>query len=105
MEATDPKGTGDDPDYRDQGPGFRGGDSIVYDIALPDGLDPANLAVRATLYSQSIPPSWLQQRFRTAPDGPATRRLYYLASRLNLDGTPMEDWKLKLVSAEQKLVE
>lgn len=33
----------------------------------------------------------------------ATRRLYYMASHLNLDGTPMQDWKLLLVSDKQKV--
>lgn len=98
LEATDPHGTGGDPDYQDQGPAFKGGDQLVYEVTLPDSVKADNLSVRATLYSQSIPPSWLHQRFSTAPDGLATRRLYYMASRLDLKGTPMENWKLKLVS-------
>lgn len=101
FESTDPEGTGDDPDYKDKGSGFVGGDQVVYDISLPATIDPANLSVRATLYSQSIPPFWLHQRFSTAPTGPATKRLYYLASRLNLEGTEMENWKLKLVTDQQ----
>lgn len=104
MEATDPKATGDDPDYRDQGPDFKGGDSLVYEIELPRAVDPADLSVRATLYSQSIPPAWLNQRFTIAPDGEATKRLYYLTSHLDLRGTPMENWKLKLVSAERRAI-
>jgi hypothetical protein len=51
------------------------------------------------MYYQAIPPSWLHQRFTTAPGGQATKRLYYLASRLDLDGTSMEHWKLPLVSS------
>ena len=35
--------------------------------------------------------------------GPATRRLYYLCSHVNLRGTPIEGWKLKLTSAEAQL--
>ena len=35
----------------------------------------------------------------TAPDGPATRRLHAMFSRLNLKGTPIEGWKLKISSA------
>ena len=81
----------------DFGPGR---DSVTYQMDLPWGLDPRNLSVRATMYYQAIPPYWLHQRFSLAPDGPATRRLYYLASHLNTVGTAIEDWKLKLVSAE-----
>ena len=103
FEATDPKATGDDPDYQDQGPDFKGGDHLVYQAALPEGVDPKQLSVRATLYSQAIPPYWLKQRFSTAPEGQATQRLYYMASRLDLRHTPMADWKLKLVSTERPL--
>lgn len=103
MEATDPKGTGDDPDYMDQGPDFKGRDSVKYRIELPRTLAKSNLKVRATLYDQAIPPYWLHQRFSTAPKGEATQRLYFLASHLNLKDTPMQDWKLKLVSTEVDL--
>jgi Cytochrome P460 len=85
-----------DDDYRDG----RGGDAVVYKIMLPDGVNPSNLKIRASIYYQSIPPSWLRQRFETAPDMPATQRLHHIASRLKLDGTPLENWKFKLVSAE-----
>lgn len=101
FEATDPHATGDDPDYMDQGPAFKGGDSLVYEVTLPKSVAMDNLSVKVTLYSQSIPPFWLHQRFSTAPDGPATRRLYFLASHLDLKGTPMENWKLELVSDTQ----
>ena len=103
MAATDPHGVGEDPDYRDQGPDFPGEDHITYEIMLPDGVDTTKLTVEATLYYQAIPPYWLRQRFTTAPDGAATQRLYYMTSRLNLDGTPMEDWKLKLVADRQAI--
>ena len=56
FEATDPKGTGDDPDYRDQGPGFPGQNSIRYRVVLPRAVDSSKLKFRATLYDQSIPP-------------------------------------------------
>lgn len=88
-----------DEDYRSG----KGKDRVRYEISLPEGVDPANVTVRATLYYQSIPPHWLRERFTTAPDMPATQQLYYLASRLKLDGTPMENWKFKLVSDEAKV--
>ena len=47
---------------------------------------------------QSIPPSWPDQRFRSA-QGDSGKRLHYLASHLNVDGTPIQDWKLLVGSA------
>jgi len=94
MKATLPEGgAASDPDF------LPGSDIVDYDIALPEGVDPAAVTVTATLYSQAIPPYWLKQRFETAPEGPATRRLYYLASRLRTGGTLIEDWKMKIQSA------
>jgi mono/diheme cytochrome c family protein len=103
MLATNPHATGDDPDYMDQGSQFKGQDQILYEIELPKGFDPAQLSVKATMYNQSIPPFWLHQRFTLAPDQPATQRLFYLTSRLNLEGTPMENWKLRLDSDMKKV--
>ncbi len=102
MEATDPKNVGNDPDYKDQGPKFPGQDHIKYIATLPNDIDPGNLKVQATMYYQAIPPYYLHQRFSTAPNGEATKRLFYLTSHLNLKDTPMEDWKLELVSVEVK---
>ena len=97
MEATDPLVT-NDPDYKDQGPDFPGKDHLQYQISLPAPFNPAGLSVQVTMYYQSIPPYYLQQRFVTAPFGPATQRLYYLTSHLNTTGTAIEDWKLPLVT-------
>ena len=60
----------------------------------------------ATLYNQSIPPFYLQQRFADAGVGPARkddiRRLYYLTSHLNTEpssgAAPIKDWKLKIAA-------
>lgn len=98
IDATHPgPDAGRDKEYRSGS----GTDWVEYRIRLPAGVDPRKIKVRATLYYQSIPPSWLRQRFKTAPDMAATRRLHYIASRLDLKGTPLENWKFKLVSAEQ----
>ncbi len=102
MVSTDPHGVGDDPDYVDQGPAFPGQDSLIYKVTLPKDVNTDNLKVKVSMYYQAIPPYWLKQRFVAAPNGEATQRLYYMVSRLNLEGTDMEDWKLKLVSAEAK---
>jgi mono/diheme cytochrome c family protein len=80
-----------------------GSDQTEYQIALPPGLEPSGLEVTATLYSQAIPPYYLKQRFDTAPKGPATKRLYYLASRLKTKGTLIEGWKLKINAASAKV--
>ena len=61
------------------------------------------MRVRATLYYQAVPPYFLKALFDTAPDGPATRRLHYLCSHVNLTGTPIEGWKLRVASAEAGL--
>lgn len=90
-----------DEEYRNG----RGRDILRYEIALPESIDVKELSVRATLYYQAIPPSWLRQRFSTAPHMPATQRLHHIASRLQLDGTPLEDWKFRLVSTSAKLAE
>lgn len=103
LAASDPEGKSvlADPDFSDNdGKGATGIDHIRYVISLPAGIDKADVAVRATMYYQSIPPFYLQQRFRLAPEGEATRRLYYIASRLKTTkDTAIADWKLRLVSA------
>jgi hypothetical protein len=84
-----------DADYEDG----QGTDRITYRVTLPPGVDAARCTVQATLYYQAIPPSYLNDRFKAAPNGAATQRLYYLASHLKLEGTPAENWKLKIGSA------
>ncbi|WP_299211616.1 hypothetical protein [uncultured Tateyamaria sp.] len=91
MKATMPEGRAE----HDEGV-KAGKDELTYKIALPSGVDAKDVTVAATLYSQAIPPYYLKQRFETAPNGPATQRLYYLASRLKTKGTLIEDWKLKI---------
>ena len=73
---------------------------MTYRVELPAGVDPERLAVRATLYYQAMPPYYLRNLFETAPDGPATQRLHYICSNIDLRGTPIEDWKLPVVSAD-----
>ena len=77
-----------------------GSDEVTYRIDLPSGIDPAGLRVRATLYYQALPPYMLRDLFDGAPDGPAARRLHHLASRVDLKGTPIAGWKLRIASAE-----
>ena len=93
-------GTVDDAWYvpRSEGGLGGGGDALTYRVPLADlAGEPAE--VHATLYSQSIPPFYLQDRFCTTPGGRDTQRLYFLAGHLDLDGTEAEDWKLRVVSS------
>jgi hypothetical protein len=101
LEATFPKGeAAKDPDYVNGS----GTDSLRYNVTLPAGLDAKNLSVRATLYYQSIPPYFLAMRFAQAPTAPATQRLFYLTSNLDLTKSPAKDWKIRLASTEQVVV-
>ena len=84
-----------DPRYGDGS----GSDEITYRVRLPEGTDRSRLSVKATLYYQAIPPYFLKMLFETAPNGPATQRLHYICSNIDLRGTPIEDWKLPVVSA------
>jgi hypothetical protein len=96
LKATHPgPDAAEDPRYADGS----GSDEVTYRIELPAEVDPARLRVRATLYYQAIPPYFLRNLFEAARHGPATRRLHYLCSQLNLKGTPIEDWKLPITSA------
>ncbi len=91
----------EDPAYADGS----GTDVVRYEIPWPGDVNPREARVEATLYSQATPPYYLAQRFALAPDGPATRRLHALASHLDLDGTPMRDWKLHVTSATRMVEE
>jgi hypothetical protein len=93
LDATHPHAVGNDSHYKDGS----GTSVVTYEVPL-NGMDPAALTLTATIYHQSIPPYYLKMRFDQAPDYPATKRLYYLTSNLNTSGTPMENWKLKIVS-------
>lgn len=72
-------------------------DSITYKVAISD-LKGTPAKVRATMYYQALPPYYLYQRF-TQGHGPETQRLAAFVTHLKVEGTPIEDWKLQLVSA------
>jgi hypothetical protein len=103
-----PGAEANDPDYYD--PQLTGADAIEYQIALPPEVLERADHVQVSLYYQSIPPFYLQQRFQDASGGAAQKddiqRLYYLTSHLNLDaatdgdGAPLlAGWKLRVASA------
>jgi hypothetical protein len=97
MEATDPEGVGNDPEYA---PGNTGKDTVRYQITLPEGVDAAHATVRVRMFYQAFQPFWLKRKFELSGDDPATQRLYYLASHLNIAGTVIDKWKLPLVEAQ-----
>jgi len=101
-----------DPYYTD--PTLTGADVIDYLISLDEQTLSQVYDIQVTLYNQSIPPSYLQQRFRDANRGPAEKdeidRLYYLTSHLNVndvfdeEGNPvLKGWKLFITSKTQQL--
>lgn len=96
LHETHPVSVGGDPAYADGS----GTNVVRYEIPL-SAFSARNLSITATLYYQSTPPYFLNDRFSQAPNGPATQRLYYLTSNLQTKGTPIEDWKFRITSASQ----
>jgi Cytochrome P460 len=98
LHSTFPEGdAASDPSYTNGS----GTSKVRYEVPLsqlPKGIDLSKLIVKATLYYQSIPPYYLMQRFEQAPNAPGTQRLFYLTSRLNPNGTSIENWKLMIAS-------
>jgi hypothetical protein len=100
-EFTAPHGDAErDPEYINKS-GATGADRIIYRIPLDDRTRTA-VSVRVTLNYQAIPPSYLRDRF-TIGKGAETQRLAYLASHLNVKQTPIDDWKLPIVSATRRV--
>lgn len=97
LHETHPVSVGGDPSYADGS----GTNVLRYEIPL-SAFTARNLSVTATLYYQSIPPYFLNDRFTQAPNGPATQRLYYLTSNLQTKGTPIENWKFLIAMASQE---
>ncbi len=97
LHETFPVSVGGDPSYADGS-----GTSVVrYEIPL-SAFTARNLSITATLYYQSIPPYFLNDRFTQAPNSPATQRLYYLTSNLQTKGTPIENWKVLITQTTQE---
>lgn len=94
LEATYPKGgAAADPRYRDG----KGHAIVRYVVTLPPGVDPKQLRVQATLYYQSFTPYFLQQRTHEA--GAASARLAAIVQNLDLTGTPMANWKIRIAQS------
>ena len=97
LHETHPVAVGSDPAYADGS----GTNVVRYEIPL-SAFSSRNVTVTATLYYQSIPPYFLNDRFSQAPNEPATQRLYYLTSNLQTRGTAIEAWKFQIASASQE---
>jgi len=100
-EFTAPHGDAErDPEYVNKS-GATGADRIIYRVPLDDRTRTA-VSVRVTLNYQATPPYYLKDRF-TIGKGAETQRLAYLASHLNVEKAPIDDWKLPIVSATKRL--
>ncbi len=95
-----------DPDYWSAA-AANGQDHVRYRVPLSaiEGWT----RVRARLYYQTIPPYYLRDRFQTAlpanqrfPKERDMNRLIHMASRLNLDGSPAENWSLAVAAPAEK---
>jgi hypothetical protein len=98
---------------RASNPGYfdgSGTDVLTYEVPLDPRIT-APVTVSATIYYQTIPPYYLEQRYANAPDGQFTRSLKYYATNLNvnyidprwrlfLNEAPIKDWKLRVVSTQ-----
>ena len=107
-EDTAPKGV-----PRASNPGYfdgSGTDTVIYEVPLDARTTTAPVTVSATIYYQTIPPYYLEQRYANAPDGPFTKSLRYYATNLNvnyidpkwklfLNEAPIKDWKLLVVGS------
>ncbi|MCA9259277.1 MAG: hypothetical protein KDA61_08765 [Planctomycetales bacterium] len=97
LEATWPKGRAtQDPRYGDSS----GSDHVQYRMTLPEGIERDRVMVKAELFYQAIPPYFLKQIFDASPKGNAAQRLHFLCGNANLDGTPIENWKLPVARDE-----
>ena len=103
-----------DPHYTD--PNLTGSDNIEYLIELDQETLDRVSRVTVSVYNQSIPPFYLQQRFRDANKGPKLQndidRLFYLTSHLNVNTvansdqpSALKDWKLALASQTRKFIQ
>jgi hypothetical protein len=110
--AETPGQAAQDPSYTN--PQRTGADQIEYMLSLSEETLARVDHVDVALYYQSIPPPYLQERFRDAARGPAEHdqidRLYYMTSHLETDGIVdgdgrpvLADWKILLASTTEPL--
>ncbi|MCO6047990.1 cytochrome P460 family protein [Aeoliella sp. ICT_H6.2] len=100
LQATYPRGKADrDQDYANGS----GSDRVRYRVAADQLAQADDVRVECTLYYQAMPPYFLQNLVEAAPNGPATRRLYFMLSHIDLEGTEIEEWKLPIATQRAQL--
>ncbi len=94
LEATHPEGVNvtSDPRYADG----KGRAVVSYRIRPQTALAPSRLRVEATLWYQAWEPEFRRERTH---GGIAASTLRALLDNMALDGTQLENWKLKIASA------
>jgi len=99
-DVTGPEGTGADQNYQN------GCGCSVVRYQVPLTAIPGAATVQATLYYQSIPPSYLAQRKANA-NGPDTTRLINFTNQLNVGTSYPEiaNWKLKIASSGPAVIQ
>ncbi|MDX6500629.1 MAG: hypothetical protein QOG23_3889 [Blastocatellia bacterium] len=102
-EFTRPHGDAEHDSEYINNTGATGADRITYRIPLDQRTRTA-MSVRVTLNYQAIPPYYLKERFMIGK-GAETQRLAFLTSHLNLEKTPIDGWKLPIVSATRRVGE
>ena len=99
-DITAPVGTGADPNYQRWMWLQHGALS-----GTAHGSTPSAAKVQATLYYQSIPPSYLRQRAQDA-HGPDTARLIKFTNQLDVNKyTEISNWKLKVASSGPAVIQ
>lgn len=114
--GTAPHGVIDDPRTHPNSAGYfngTGSDIVVYEV--PFKLRTTQpITVTATLYYQTIPPYYLEQRYNGAPMGTVTKSLKYYVENLNvnrvdpdwkllLNEAPVKDWKLMIATRSKTI--
>jgi len=95
LHATYPKGrAASDPRYFDG----KGHAVVRYLARIPAGMKAADVGVRATLYYESWEPAFVAMR--AGGTGSAAQRFAALVGNVDLRGTPIDGWKLRIASAQ-----
>jgi hypothetical protein len=71
---------------------------VTYRITPQTALDPSKLRFEATLWYQAWEPAFKRER-TTGGIAASTLRVILDKNNMALDGTAMENWKLKIASA------
>ena len=109
--GTAPHGVVDDPRTHPNSAGYfngTGSDIVVYNVPLKVRANQP-VTVTATIYYQTIPPYYLEQRYENAPQGTFTKSLKYYVDNLDvnkvdkqwqllLSEAPVKDWKLMIAT-------